>query len=86
MALKLKEYPDLESQIKQDLCGIQKHIIELNDRQKLLLQQFRKEIEENINNNQFVPVFNFNLYKIKPGQLESKKRRRKDLSLAPKVM
>ncbi|EEB12787.1 conserved hypothetical protein [Pediculus humanus corporis] len=86
LALKLKEYPDLESQIKQDLCGIQKHIIELNDRQKLLLQQFRKEIEENINNNQFVPVFNFNLYKIKPGQLESKKRRRKDLSLAPKVI
>lgn len=76
----------MESQTKQDLAKIQKHIIELNDRQKILLQELRKEIEDNINNSQFVPVFNFNLYKIKPGQLESKKRRRKDLSLAPKVV
>lgn len=86
LALKLKECPCLESQIKEDLVGIQKHIVELNEKQKGLLQLLRKEIEENITTSQFVPVVNFNLYKIKPGQLESKKRRRKDLSLAPKVV
>ncbi|KAK6632525.1 hypothetical protein RUM43_013293 [Polyplax serrata] len=86
LALKLKDCPCLESQIKEDLVGIQKHIVELNEKQKGLLQLLRKEIEENITTSQFVPVVNFNLYKIKPGQLESKKRRRKDLSLAPKVV
>lgn len=83
--MKLKEDPTLETEIKVELTQIQKQIVDLNDKQKILLQQLRKELEDNITNGQLT-AYNFNLYKVKPGQLETKKRRRKDLSLAPKVM
>ncbi|KAL0270468.1 UNVERIFIED_CONTAM: hypothetical protein PYX00_007873 [Menopon gallinae] len=85
LALKLKEDPTLETDIKVELTHIQKQIVDLNEKQKILLQQLRKELEDNMTNGQLA-AYNFNLYKVKPGQLETKKRRRKDLSLAPKVV